>query len=139
VRPWLSIDGATKKSKHFFFHIPYFSSILNNLYSQIYTKKRIIKKLYCIRKKGDVLLCPPLRKAPPTGEAAKLTDDVTNIDYELYYVEWEKGIDFISKLVLSTNSGKKTMKKKFFHCFKFSFLYFTFLYSFFPFFHCFSC
>jgi hypothetical protein len=32
--------------------------------------------VYCIRKTCYVLLCPPLLTAPPTGEAAKLTDDV---------------------------------------------------------------
>jgi hypothetical protein len=40
-------------------------------------KKRTIKKFYCIRKKVNVLLWLPLQTAPPTGEAAKLTDDVT--------------------------------------------------------------
>jgi hypothetical protein len=46
----------------------------NNILSS--PKKRTIKKLYCIEKKCYVLLCPPLRTASPTGEAAKLTDDV---------------------------------------------------------------
>jgi hypothetical protein len=31
------------------------------------------------REKNNVLLCPPLRTAPSIGEAAKLTDDVTEI------------------------------------------------------------
>jgi hypothetical protein len=42
-------------------------------------KKRTIKKLCCIGEKHYVLLCPPLQTAPPTGEAAKLTDDVKQI------------------------------------------------------------
>jgi hypothetical protein len=65
--------------KTFFFHIPHFSSILNNLSAQVYTQKRTIKKLYCIGKKCYVLLCPPLQTAPPTGEAAKLASDVAQI------------------------------------------------------------
>jgi hypothetical protein len=47
------------KNKTFFFHIPHFSSILNNL---------------CY-----FLPCPSLRTAPSTGEAAKLTNGVTEI------------------------------------------------------------
>jgi hypothetical protein len=62
-----------------FFNIPHFLSITNNLFPEDTPEKRTIKKLYCIGEKCSVLLCPPLRIAPPTGEVAKLNDDVTQI------------------------------------------------------------
>jgi hypothetical protein len=64
-----------KNQKSFIFLIWHFSSILSNLTP----KKRTIKTLYCVGKEFYSLLCPLLRTAPPTGEAAKLINDVTEI------------------------------------------------------------
>jgi hypothetical protein len=66
--------------KNNFFFLSYsllFKHLKKSNFPKVTPKKRTIKKLYCIEKKCYVLLCPPLRTEPPTGEAAKLTDDVT--------------------------------------------------------------
>ena len=50
------------------------------IYLPRYTpKNRTIKKFYFIGKNCYVVLCPALQTVTPTGEAAKLTDDVTQI------------------------------------------------------------
>jgi hypothetical protein len=51
-------------------------------------KKRTLKKLYCTGEKCYVVLCPPLRTAPPTGKAAKLTDDVKQITSYNTWIEF---------------------------------------------------
>jgi hypothetical protein len=56
------------------------------IYIPRYTpEKRATKKLFCIGIKCYLLLWPPLRTAPPTGEAAKLIYDVTQI---ASYSQW---------------------------------------------------
>jgi hypothetical protein len=65
-----------KNQKTFFFKNSALFKHLKKIIPKYTPKKRTIKKLYCIRKTSYELLCPPLRTAPPTGEAAKLTDDV---------------------------------------------------------------
>jgi hypothetical protein len=84
-----SSQVVTKLLSSCFFLIPHFSSILPNLSLDVYTKKRTLKKLYCTGEKCYVVLCPPLRTAPPTGEAAKLTDDVKQItSYNTWIELW---------------------------------------------------